>query len=379
MTESRKVVIAGYARSPFTPAAKGQLADVRADDLAAQVIRALIKKTGVDPSLVEDLKLGCAMPEGEQGLNVARPIGFLAGLPESVPAMTVNRFCASSMQAIHDAAGAIAMGMIDCAVAGGVESMTRVPMGGFNPMPNMKLYQENPGVYMSMGETMENVAEHYNITRQEQDAFAVSSQFKTAAAKKAGHFDDEIVTIVKANGQSVSEDGSPRPDTTMEGLAKLKPAFKENGTVTAATASPMVDGAAFVLVCSEEFALKHGLTVLSEIVSFATTGVDPTLMGIGPISASEKAMHKAGITVDDLSVVEINEASASQSIASLRSLGIDFAKANQDGGSLSLGHPLAASPARLTGKASQLLKEGEYALVTMCIGGGMGSAMVLKK
>jgi acetyl-CoA acyltransferase len=165
----------------------------------------------------------------------------------------------------------------------------------------------------------------------------------------------------------------------MEGLAKLKPAFKENGTVTAATASPMVDGAAFVLVCSEEFALKHGLTVLSEIVSFATTGVDPTLMGIGPISASEKAMHKAGITVDDLSVVEINEASASQSIASLRSLGIDFAKANQDGGSLSLGHPLAASPARLTGKASQLLKEGEYALVTMCIGGGMGSAMVLKK
>jgi acetyl-CoA acyltransferase len=379
MTESRKVVIAGYARSPFTPAAKGQLADVRADDLAAQVIRALIKKTGVDPALIEDLKLGCAMPEGEQGLNVARPIGFLAGLPESVPAMTVNRFCASSMQAIHDAAGAIAMGMIDCAVAGGVESMTRVPMGGFNPMPNMKLYQENPGVYMSMGETMENVAEKYNITRMEQDAFAVSSQFKTAAAKKAGHFDDEIVTIVKVNGQSVSEDGSPRPDTTMEGLAKLKPAFKENGTVTAATASPMVDGAAFVLVCSEEFALKHGLTVLSEIVSFATTGVDPTLMGIGPITASEKAMQKAGITVDDLSVVEINEASASQSIASLRSLGIDFAKANQDGGSLSLGHPLAASPARLTGKASQLLKEGEYALVTMCIGGGMGSAMVLKK
>lgn len=381
MSESKKVVIAGYVRSPFTPASKGELKDVRADDLVAQTVQGLVKKTGVDPALIDDLKLGCAMPEGEQGLNMARLVVLKAGLPQEIGGVTINRFCGSSMQAIHDAAGAITMGMVDAVICAGVESMTRVPMGGFNPSPNPELFREIPGAYMSMGETAENVATRFNVTRDEQDQFALRSQFKTAAAKKAGKFDPEIIAIKGPKGKVVSEDGCPRPESTAEGLGKLKPAFKADGSVTAATSSPVTDGAAAVLVCSEEFAKKHGLQILAEIKSFAVAGCDPEIMGMGPVNASKKALDKAGLTIKDIDIVEINEAFASQSIACLKELGIDEAKANLHGGAISLGHPMGATGARITGKAAQLLNDngGEYALVTQCIGGGQGIATILKK
>lgn len=383
MSEPKKVVIAGYVRSPFTPAGKGDLKDMRADDITAQTVQGLIKKTGVDPALIEDLKLGCAMPEGEQGLNLGRLVALRAGLPDEVAGVTINRFCGSSMQAIHDAAGAISMGMMDAVICAGVESMTSVPMGGFNPSPNPALYEQSPGAYMGMGETAENVAERKGITRAEQEEFSLKSQFKTAAAKKDGKYDAEIVPIVKPNGTVVKDDGCPRPESTAEGLAKLKPAFKTDGTVTAATSSPVTDGAAAVLVCSEEFALKHGLEILAEVKSFAVAGLDPTVMGLGPVPATEKALAKAGVTMDNVKFVEMNEAFAAQSIACQRDLKIADEKLNVHGGAIALGHPLGATGARITGKAAQLLhdegKEGDYAVSTQCIGAGQGITTVLKK
>lgn len=377
----RKVVIAGYVRSPFTPAAKGALASTRADEIMAQTVKGLIKKTGVNPQLIEDLKLGCATPEGEQGLNLARNVVLHAELPIHIGGVTLNRFCGSSMQAIHDAAGAIAMGMADAMIAAGVESMTRVQMGGFNPQPNPDLYKKNPAAYMGMGETAENVATRFNVTREEQDAFALRSQFKAAAAKKAGKFDAEIVPIKTAKGV-VKEDGCPRPESTAEGLAKLKTAFKDGGSVTAATSSPVTDGAAAVLVCSEEFAKQHGLPILAEVASFAVAGCAPDIMGMGPVEASLRALDKAGLRIEDMDVIELNEAFASQSLACIKALGIDESKVNLDGGAIALGHPLGATGARITGKAAQLLsesKDAKYALVTQCIGGGQGIATVLKK
>lgn len=383
MSEPKKVVIAGYVRSPFTPAGKGELSDMRADDITAQTVQGLIKKTGVDPKLIEDLKLGCAMPEGEQGLNLGRLVALRAGLPDEVAGVTINRFCGSSMQAIHDAAGAIKMGMMDAVICAGVESMTRVPMGGFNVSPNPELYKQNPGAYMSMGETAENVADRKGISRKEQEEFSLKSQFKAAAAKAAGKYDNEIVPIVKPNGQIVKDDGCPRPDSTAEGLAKLKPAFKADGSVTAATSSPVTDGAAAVLVCSEEFAIKHGLKILAEVTSFAVAGVDPTIMGMGPVPATEKALSKAGVTMDNVKFVEMNEAFASQAVACQRDLKIPDEKLNVHGGAIALGHPMGATGARITGKAAQLLadegKDGDYAVSTQCIGAGQGITTVLKK
>lgn len=383
MTEQKKVVIAGYVRSPFTPAGKGDLKDVRPDDLMAQTVVGLVKKTGVDPKLVDDLKLGCAMPEGEQGLNLGRLVVLNAGLPEEIGGVTINRFCGSAMQAIHDAAGAISMGMSDAVICGGVESMSRVPMGGFNPSPNPDLYKKNAGAYMGMGETAENVADRKGISRKEQEEFSLKSQFKTAAAKKAGKYEAEIVPIVKKDGTVVKDDGCPRPQSTAEDLAKLKPAFKADGSVTAATSSPVTDGATAVLVCSEEFALKHGLEILAEVKSFAVAGLDPEVMGLGPIPATEKAMKLAGISMDDVKFVEMNEAFASQSIACQRELKIADEKLNVHGGAIALGHPLGATGARITGKAAQLLhdegKEGDYAISTQCIGAGQGITTVLKK
>lgn len=381
MTEAKKVVIAGYVRSPFTPAGKGALKDVRPDDLLAQTINGLVEKTGVDPALIEDVKLGCAMPEGEQGLNVARLATLISGLPQSVPAVTTNRFCGSSMDAIHQAAGSIAMGMTDAVICAGVESMSRVPMGGFNPQPNPALYQSVPGAYMGMGETAENVAAKYGVTREEQDAFALRSQFNAAAAQKAGHFKNEIISIRKKDGSVVSEDGCIRGDTTQEGLSRLKTAFKADGTVTAGTSSPVTDGASAVLVCSEEFARKHGLEILAEVQSFAVMGCAPEIMGMGPVEASKKALEKAGLTMKDIDIVELNEAFASQSIACMRELEIDAGKTNLHGGAIALGHPLGATGARITGKAAQLLHDSgkEYALVTQCIGGGQGIATILKR
>ena len=374
------VVIAGYARSPFHLANKGALARVRPDDLAAQVIRGLLEKTKVDPAEIEDIVLGCAFPEGEQGLNVARLIGLLADLPLQVGGVTINRFCGSSMSAIHIAVGQIAIGAGEAFICAGLESMSRIPMGGYNPMPSPELMKKRPGAYMGMGETAENVAQQYQITRGDQDAFAVKSQKKAAAAQAAGKLSDEIIPIQTKAGV-VSEDGIIRPDTSVEILGGLKPAFDKDGTVTAGTSSPLTDGASAVLVTTAEFAAKHGLTVLAKIRSVGIQGCAPETMGLGPIGASKKALERAGITVADLDVVEINEAFASQSMACIRDLGLKDETINIDGGAIAIGHPLGATGARIVGKAASLLARegGRYALATQCIGGGQGIATVLER
>jgi acetyl-CoA acyltransferase len=374
------VVIAGYARSPFHLANKGALARVRADDLAAQTIRGLIDRTGVDAAEIEDIVLGCAFPEGEQGLNVARLIGLLADLPLQVGGVTINRFCGSSMSAIHYAMGQIAIGAGDAFICAGIESMSRVPMMGFNPLPSPELVKKRPGAYMGMGETAENVAQQYQITRAEQEALAVNSQHKAAAARAAGKLAAEIVPI-KTKAGDVTEDGIIRPDTTTEVLAGLKPAFSKDGTVTAGTSSPLTDGASAVLVTSEEFAKKHGLKILARIMAVGIMGCAPETMGLGPIGASKKALERAGITAADLDVVEINEAFASQAIACIRDLGLKEETINIDGGAIAIGHPLGATGARIVGKAAALLERegGRYALATQCIGGGQGIATVLER
>ncbi|MBT5107696.1 MAG: thiolase family protein [Rhodospirillaceae bacterium] len=375
----KPVVIAGYARSPFTFAARGDLARVRPDDLAAQVVRGLINQTGVNPEDLEDLIVGCAFPEAEQGLNVARLIGFLADLPLSVAGVTVNRFCGSSMQSIHMAAGAIQMDAGEAFICAGVESMSRVPIMGYNPMPNPALHDRYPQAYMSMGETAENVAAKYGLNREEQDAFAATSHDKAARAQAEGRLADEIISITTDSGV-VSADGCIRPGTTVETLSGLKPAFDENGMVTAGTSSPLTDGASAVLVCSEAYAEKANLEPLARIKGIATAGCEPEIMGIGPVGSSKKALARAGVGVDDLDVIELNEAFAAQSLASIRDLKLDVAKINFDGGAIALGHPLGATGARITGKAAQVLKRegGRYALATQCIGGGQGIATVLE-
>ncbi|MEZ0132792.1 MULTISPECIES: thiolase family protein [Novosphingobium] len=374
----QSVVIAGYARSPFHLANKGALARVRPDDLAAQVIRGLISKTGVEPADIEDIIVGCAFPEGEQGLNVARLIGQIAGLPQSVGGMTVNRFCGSSMSAIHIAMGQIAVGAGEVFICAGIESMSRVPMSGFNPLPNPALARST-AAYIGMGETAENVATQYQISRGEQEALAVESQKKAAAAREAGKLADEIVPI-ETKGGTVSEDGTIRPETTAEALAGLKPAFDANGSVTAGTSSPLTDGASAVLVTTEEYARAHGLPILARIKSVAISGCAPETMGLGPILSSQKALERAGISAGDLDVVELNEAFASQALACIKDLGLDTAKVNIDGGAIAIGHPLGATGARIVGKAASLLKRegGKYALASQCIGGGQGIATVLE-
>jgi acetyl-CoA acyltransferase len=376
----KNVVIAAFVRSPFTLANKGELTKVRPDDLAAQVVRGLVERSGIDADEIEDVILGCAFPEGEQGFNVARLAGMLAGLPRSVAGTTINRFCGSSMQAIHVAAGAIQLGAGHAFVAGGVESMTRVPMMGFNPMPNPRLAEAEPGAYMSMGTTAENLARKYGISRQEMEEYSVRSHEKAAAAQAAGRFEAEIVPIATPDGGTVSQDGCIRAGTNVESLAALKPAFDALGTVTAGTSSPLTDGASATLVVSEEFARAHGLPMLARIKSVAVSGCDPTIMGIGPVPASRKALQRAGIGVQELSVIESNEAFAVQSLSVARELGLDDARINLDGGALALGHPLGATGARITGKAAQLLKSrgGQFALSTQCIGGGQGIATILE-
>ena len=375
----KNIVIAGYTRSPFTLAGKGALQKVRPDELAAEVIKGLIGKTGVKAEDIEDLILGCAFPEAEQGFNMARLVAFLAELPLSVAGATVNRFCGSSMYAIHMAAGAIKMNAGEVFVCAGVESMTRVPIMGYNPMPHPGLYERFPQAYISMGETAENVATKYQITREAQEAFAVQSQSKAAAAQEAGKVDDEIIPI-KSDGTVVDADGCIRPETTAEGLSELKPAFDENGTVTAGTSSPLTDGAAATLVCSEDYAEKAGLRPLARIKSIAVAGCAPEIMGIGPVPASRKALERAGLSIADIDVAEVNEAFSSQSLACLRDLDLDADRVNLDGGAIALGHPLGATGARITGKAAALLvrEGGTYALSTQCIGGGQGIATVLE-
>jgi acetyl-CoA acyltransferase len=343
---SSNVVIAGYARTPFTFAHKGALARTRPDDLAAAAIRGLLERTGVKPEDIEDLICGCAMPEGEQGLNVGRLIGLLSELPVTVAGATINRFCGSSMNAIHMAAGNIAMGAGEVFVCAGVESMTRVPVGGYNPMPNPSLAEGMPGAYMSMGETAENLVEKYQVTRDEQEELAISSQAKAAAAQAEGRLADEIVPVETSAG-TVDKDGCIRADTDKEALAGLKPAFREGGSVTAGTSSPLTDGASAVLVCSEDYASKNGLEALARVKGIAVAGCAPDIMGIGPVAATNKALARAGLKLEDIDVIEMNEAFAG---------------------------------ARITGKAASVMKreKGKYALATQCIGGGQGIATILE-
>ncbi|MDZ4843515.1 MAG: thiolase family protein [Hyphomicrobium aestuarii] len=373
------IVIAGYVRSPFQPAKRGSLASVRPDDLAAAIVKALVERTGIDPATIEDLLMGNAFPEAEQGFNIARLVGLMAGLPNSVAGATINRFCGSSMQSIHSAAGAIQMNAGEAFICAGVESMSRVPMTGFNPMPNPAFLKSNPGAYMGMGDTAENVARRWQITRADQEAFAVASHHKAAAAQAAGKLKDEIVAIPSKAGP-VTEDGCIRADASAASLAELKPAFATDGSVTAGTSSPLTDGASAVLVCTEAYAKKHNITPLARIRSIAVSGCDPEIMGIGPVGASKKALARAGIEAGDLSVIELNEAFASQSIACIKDLGLDTSKINLDGGAIAIGHPLGATGARIVGKAASLLQRegGKYALATQCIGGGQGIATVLE-
>ncbi len=375
----REVVIAGYARSPFQPAHKGELARVRPDELAAQVIAGLIERSPIEPGSIEDLIVGCAFPEGEQGLNVARLIGFLARLPASVAATTVNRFCGSSMQAVHMAAGAVAMGAGDAFVCAGVESMSRVPVMGFNPMPHPGLARDYPQAYVAMGETAENLARRHGIARAEQEAFAVRSHAKAAAAHAAGHLAAELVPI-RIGAHGCAHDGCIRAGTTAQQLAELRPAFEAGGTVTAGTSSPLTDGAAALLVTSGDFARAHGLGILARVRSVAVAGCAPEIMGIGPVPAVRKSLQRAGLRLEDIDLVELNEAFAVQALAVARTLGIDEERLNLDGGAIALGHPLGASGARITGKAAALLRrEGKaLALATMCIGGGQGIATILE-
>ncbi|APT32053.1 MULTISPECIES: thiolase family protein [Methylobacterium] len=373
-------VIVGYARSPFTLAKKGALARVRPDDLAAQVVRRLVAEAGISSNTIEDLIVGCAFPEGEQGFNVARLIGMLADLDLSVGGVTVNRFCGSSMQSVHIAAGQIQLGAGEAFICAGVESMSRVPMMGFNPMPNPALHAARPGAYMGMGDTAENVARRWQISRADQEAFAVTSHRKAAAAQAAGRLAAEIVPIATKAG-TVETDGCIRPEASAEGLAALKPAFQQDGSVTAGTSSPLTDGASAVLVCSEVYAQRHGLKPLARIAAIGVSGCEPEIMGIGPVAASRKALARAGIAVDAVGVVELNEAFASQALACIRELGLRAETVNIDGGAIALGHPLGATGARIVGKAAALLdREGaRFALATQCIGGGQGIATLLER
>ncbi len=375
-----QAVIAGYVRSPFTAAGKGALARVRPDDLMAQVIRALIERTGANPEDIEDIIIGCAFPEGEQGFNIGRMVGLLADMPMSVAGSQLNRWCGSSMSAIHMAAGAVATGSGELFICGGVESMSRVPMMGFNPMLNPALQKAMPDAYVSMGVSAENLAERYQIDRDAQQRFAVTSHERAAKAQNDGDFADEIVPI-KARDGIVDRDGCIRPDTSEQGLSALKPAFLATGTVTAGTSSPLTDGASAVLVASADYAEKHGLPVLARIASMAVAGCAPEIMGIGPVPATHKALTRAGIGIDAIDLAELNEAFAAQALAVERDLMLDHARVNLDGGAIALGHPLGASGARITGKAAALLAKtgGKHALATMCVGGGQGVATVLSR
>ncbi|MCC7305529.1 MAG: thiolase family protein [Alphaproteobacteria bacterium] len=371
----KSVVICGFKRSPMHLANKGSLAKVRPDDMAAAVVKALVKDTGVRPEDIEDLLMGCAFPEAEQGFNIARIVVNLADLPISVGGATINRFCGSSMTSVHYAAGQIQMNAGEVFICAGVESMSRIPMGGFNPMPNPALGAKYPQAYMGMGETAENLAKKYSISRAEQEKFALASQQKAAKAAESGKYNDEIVAI-----GDVKTDGTIRPETTLEALATLKLAFDEKGTVTAGTASPLTDGSAAVLVASEDYAKKNKLPILARIKSVAVSGCAAEIMGIGPVPATKKALERAGLKLSDIDIAELNEAFAAQSLAVLKELGLDEKKVNLDGGAIALGHPLGTSGARITGKAASLLKreKKKYALATMCIGGGQGVATILE-
>lgn len=391
MDKSRTPVIVSALRTPVGRGRKGSLANTRPDDLAALVLKETLSRTGVPATEVEDVILGCAMPEGEQGFNVARLALLLAGFPDTVPGMTVNRFCSSGLQAVALAAQAIASGMADCIIAGGVESMSMVPMTGNKPSMNLQLQKTIPGAYVGMGMTAENLARKYEISRTEQDEFAVESHRKAHEAQEAGRFADELVSVPvrvdKRKGAKIEskevifeKDELVRPESTLETLAKLKPSFHVKGSVTPANSSPISDGAAAVMVMSKAKAEAHGLTPLAEFLSFAVAGVAPEIMGIGPVEAVPKALKLAGLEMSAIDLIELNEAFAAQSIAVIKEMGLPTDKLNVNGGAIALGHPLGCTGAKLTATAVHELKRrgGGYGLVTMCIGGGQGAAGILK-
>ena len=384
-----KVVIASAVRTPFTRALKGEFKDTRPDTLAAVAIAEAVKRvSGLKLSDIDDVILGCAMPEGEQGMNVARLAALLAGLPDSVPAMTINRFCSSGVQSIAQAAQSIIAGMYEVAVAGGTESMSMVPMGGNKVSANPELMEKYPEVYISMGATAENVAKRFEVTREQQDKFAYESQRRAATAREKGLFRDEIVPVTTEvfdeagvpHTATISVDTILRPDTTLEGLTKLKPAFNPKGTVTAGNASPLTDGAAAVVLMSEGRAQALGVKPLGTFVDFQVAGVPPEIMGIGPVPAVRKLLAKNKLAVKDIDVFELNEAFAAQAVYCIRELGIAPDKVNPNGGAIALGHPLGVSGTRMTGTLLRELKRrgGRYGVVTMCIGGGMGAAALFE-
>ena len=372
-------VIVGFKRSPFTISRKGGLAEVRPEDILSQVINDLVKSSNINKDDIEDIIAGCAYPEGEQGYNIAKIVTFMTGMPEHVAGMTVNRWCGSSMQTIHNAAGAIAMSAGNVFICCGIESMTKVPINGLNYSPHPDLNHSNPNVYLSMGDTAENVAKKYNLSREIQQDFAISSHQKASYAEMNNNFTDEI-TKIKTKGLIVEKDGAIRPNTSQEILNSLKLVFDKKGTITAGTASPFTDGASATLICNEEYAKKNNLDILAKVVSTSVQGCSPELMGLGPIGASKKALKRANLTIEDIDVVELNEAFASQSLACIKDLNIDPQKVNIDGGAIALGHPLGATGARITAKAAQILKreKKKYALATQCIGLGQGIATILE-
>ena len=376
-----RAVISDYLRTPFHRAHKGDLASVRPEDMLDATVRSIIERNNIDVNDIEDLMLGCAYPEGVQGLNLGRIATYLPQLPHSIPGMTTNRLCGSSMQVAHTAAGSIKMGSGELFLTAGVETMSLVKRGGWNRDLHPGIESKFPDAYISMGLTAENLANDYSISRTEQEEFALHSHNKALSAQSNGMLTKEIVAV-KSEGKVVDIDGCIR-ETSVEKMSKLPPAFIESGTVTAATSSPLTDGAACNLICSEKYAQENSIASLAEIVSTAVVGVPPHIMGIGPVESSKKALARAGISMDDVDVIELNEAFSAQSIAVLRDLDLesDDKRLNIDGGALAIGHPLGASGARILGKAASLLNriDGEYALASMCIGGGMGIATVLRK
>lgn len=381
----QNAVIVAYGRSPIARAVKGALKAEHPVDYAGQVLRGVLSKVPeLDPKLIEDVIVGCAKPENVQGSNIGRIIAQRVGLPDEVSGQTVNRFCASGLQAIATAAYTIISGQAEVLVAGGVESMTAIPMGIKEEFRNSWISENKPGVYLPMGITAENVAEKYGISREEMESFAVESHRKAVKAQESGLFDKEIIPIsvrdAEGNTLSFSVDECVRKGTNMEKLATLKPSFKENGRVTAATSSPTSDGAGFVIMMSEQKAEELNIKPIARFVSFATVGVPAEIMGIGPMMAVPKALKLAGLELSNMDVIEINEAFAAQAIPCIKELGLNLDIVNPRGGATALGHPLGATGAILTCKALSYLEDtkGRYALITMCIGGGMGAAGILE-
>ena len=386
-------VIVSAVRTAVGKAPRGSLSNTRPDDLAASAMKGAIERVpGLKPEDIDDILIGCAMPEAEQGMNVARVAAFRAGLPYHVPAMTLNRFCASGLQAIAFAADRIATGSADCILAGGTESMSMIPMGGHKISPNPALIDNNPDTYLSMGLTAENIASEFKIGRDEQDTFALDSHRKAVQAIESGHFKEEIVPLsveqrilensTRRTHKSVFDvDEGPRRDTSMDALRRLKPAFKVDGTVTAGNSSQMSDGAAAVVVMSEQKAAKLGLRPLGRFVAYATAGVPPEIMGIGPVEAVPKVLQRAGLTVENIDLIELNEAFAVQALAVIRQLGLDPSKVNVNGGAIALGHPLGCTGSKLTATLLHEMRRrnSKYGIVTMCVGGGMGAAAIFER